>query len=316
MRILILGGTRFLGRRIAEILVENKHDLTLLSRRVSGAPRGARQICAERSAGLEALKGSSFDLVLDFICYNGAGPGEVAAYVTARCYVLISSTWVPRLWNGLRADELAPDSLPTPPNLSAVTLNYLSGKVCAEKAVSRQRKIGNKAVSLRLPIVLGEGDHTGRLDFYRHRLVDGGPLIAVEGGHNRAQIADMEDLAEVLVRWSTEVDIGQLQLWEALPGEGRSVRSVLEQIATSVGSAITMEDVSQEDLLMALPSYLDEEPLWRESSLPITPANVYVSVGMAPAVFGRRTMSRPTVNAQVDGLRAEELRFLASRNAH
>ena len=317
MRILILGGTRFLGRRVAEILVAAGHELTLLSRRSGSVSKGARQICAERGAGLHALKGDQFDLVLDFICHDGDGPVEVAMSIDPVRYVLISSTWVPRLWFGARADELHPGLAPVTTDLPAVTVDYLNGKVLAEQAVASLRKAGRDAVTLRLPIMLAEGDHTGRLDFYRRRFADGGRVIAVDGGHNSAQIAVMDDLAQALVRWVEGTDIGRLPIWEGLPGEGRSVRSILELMATSWGAKAKLMDVPMGELARDLPAYLEQEPFWRETALPVTEANIYAAVGVTPATFGNELQTSVlAASSAVNLLRSEELRFLANRQTH
>lgn len=315
MRILIFGGTRFLGRRVAEVFAAAGHDLTLLSRRPGGAPAGARQICAARGAGLATLQGSRFDLVLDFICYDSNCIDQLAAIIVAERYVLISSTWLPRLWSGSHADELPSGPIPVATQLPSVTLNYLNGKLRAEQALATLRQTGCKAVSLRLPIMLGDGDHTGRLDFYRRRLVDGGPLIAVDGGQNHAQIAVMEDLAQAIARWSTEADIGRFSVWEALPDEGRSVSAIIETMAAAAGVAAQLVDVPVAEVARDLPAYLEQEPFWRESALPLTAANIYAAVGMRPAVFGL-AFSKPTPGDDtIVALRSEELRFLASRHA-
>lgn len=315
MRILILGGTRFLGRRVAEDLAAAGHELTLLSRRPCGALPGARQICAERRAGLVTLQGSRFDLVLDFICYDSAGLEQLAASIVAERYVLISSTWVPRLWSGSSADELASGPTPAAAKLPDVTLNYLSGKLRAEHALAQLRQTGCDAVSLRLPIMLGEGDHTGRMDFYRSRLADGGPLIAVGGGRNHAQIAVMADLAQAIMRWSSETDISRFPVWEALPGAGRSVRTIIESMAAAAGVIATLVDVPVAELTRDLPAYLKQEPFWRESALLVTAANIYAAVGMVPAVFGQDLTTTPPINDAMADLRSEELRFLANRHA-
>ena len=314
MHILILGGTRFFGRRVVEILVAAGHELTLLSRRSVSDFQMVRHICAEKLPGLKILKGSRFDLVLDFICYDGDGPTEVAENVFFKRYIMISSTWVPRLWNGLCADELHAELISPISKLPPVTLSYLRGKVFAEMAVINLRKSGREAVSLRLPIMLGEGDYTGRFDFYRHRFADGGPLIAVAGGKNSAQIAVMDDLAKALVRWVELVDINRLPIWEGLPGEGRSVQSILHQMASSLGVKINLIDVSVTELEINFPFFLDHEPFWRESPLPVTEANIYDAVGLTPAVFGHGlyTLAPNATSANVN-LRLEELRFLANR---
>jgi 2'-hydroxyisoflavone reductase len=314
VRILILGGTRFLGRQVAIILAAVGHELTLLSRRHTDVPSGARQICAERSTGLTILQGSCFDLVLDFICYQSSDLDQLMASISTKRYILISSTWLPRLWSGTRADELITDPTHVASELPDVTLNYLSGKLSVEQALTRLRETGCVAVSLRLPIMLGEGDHTGRFDFYRSRLADGGPLILVDGGENLAQIAVMEDLAQAIARWCIDVDICRFPVWEALPGEGRSIRCIIELMADTAGMTVDLVGVPVAELSRDLSEYLEQEPFWRESSLPVTAANIYSAVGMLPTVFGETFVVPALSDNAKSGLRSKELLFLAKRH--
>lgn len=315
MRVLMLGGTRFLGRRLAEALASAGHELTLLSRREGGAPPGTRQVCAERDAGLAALKGSRFELVLDFICYDGHGPEQVATGIVLERYLLISTTWLPRLWNGDRADEPCPAAGTPRPGLSAATREYLDGKRRAEEAVAALRSRGRDAAPLRLPIVLGAGDHTGRLDFYRRRFADGGPVIAVDGAHNLAQIAEVEDLALNMAQWLGSADLGRFPVWEALPGEGCPTRAILARMATAAGATPELVEVSAAELAQTLPAYLEQEPFWRESALAPTEANLYAALGRSPAAFGH-CPPWPAGVRPADELRPDELRFLAHRHAH
>jgi len=315
MRLLILGGTRFLGWRVVERLAAEGHDLTLLSRRRIMAKLNIRQICAERSVGLAMLKGSYFDLVLDFICYDRTDIDQLIGNIFMESYVLISSTWLPRLWSGSHVDELPKNPI-FRSDIPQVTFNYLLGKLGAEHALVELSKTGCKAVALRLPIILGEGDRTGRLDFYLRRLVDGQPIIAVDGAQNYAQIALMEDLAEVIVCWSTRTDISRYLIWEALPGEGRRVRNILESVATAIGVRMNLIDVSVSELSRELPAYLSHEPFWRESALRLTTSNIYVDVGMVPAIFGPACAKSSLQDCSFDNLRLKELNFLATRHAN
>lgn len=315
MRVLILGGTRFLGLRVAEVLLNLGHDLVVLSRRPGGAPVGACHICADREIGLAKLEGSYFDLVLDFICYDDTGLYQISAYIHTHCYVLISSTWLPRLWAGGCAVELALSSAPGLVHIPKVSFKYLRGKLLAEHALFSLRETGCNAVSLRLPIILGAGDHTGRYEFYLKRLLSGGPLILVDGGHNFAQIAVMEDVAQAIVCWVTQADISMFQVWEALPDAGRSVRAIMEGITAAAGVRAQLIDVPMADLERDFPIYLDREPLWRESSLPITSANIYAAVGIVPAIFGQEFFDSAPSYSPLDDLRKEEFDFLAKRRA-
>lgn len=308
-----MGGTRFLGRAVVKYLAAAGHDLTLISRRREGIPPDVRHVYEERAAGLERLKGGHFNLVIDFICYDEKNIYDIGINITADNYVLVSSTWLPRLWSGNCAIEFPTRPLQPVNELPEVTKHYLSGKLRAELALNTLRKLGCNAVSLRLPIILGEGDHTGRVDFYLRRLVGTDPLILVDGGSNHAQIVSMEDLAQAIILWITKIDISRFLVWEALPGEGESVRKIIETMVTSVGAAVNFVDISIEELSQNLPAYLDKEPFWRETALPLTAANIFSAINMKPIQFGKRITIPANINNATDDLRSLELKFLAGR---
>ena len=308
-----MGGTRFLGQAVVKYLAAAGHGLTLISRRREGIPPNVRHVFEERTAGLERLKGCHFNLVIDFICYNEKNIYDIRVNITADNYVLVSSSWLPRLWSGSCAIELPSRPLQPVNELTKVTEHYLIGKLRAELALNKLRKLGCNAVSLRLPIILGEGDHTGRVDFYLRRLADTDPLILVDGGRNNAQIASMEDLAQTIILWINKIDISRFPVWEALPGEGESVRKIIETMVTSVGAVVNFVDVSVEELTQNLPAFLDKEPFWRETALPLTAANIFSAVNMKPNQFGKHITMPANIDSATDELRSLELKFLAGR---
>lgn len=315
MYVLILGGTRFLGQRVAESMRSAGHNVTTLSRRAGNQFANSTHICAERNAGLKGLFGKRFDLVLDFICYNKNDVLQVGRNILTKRYVLISSTWLPRLWSGRRADELVSCPTAIKGNLPTVTLRYLIGKLGAEHSLESLRTSGCSAVSLRLPIMLGKGDHTDRLNFYLRRLGDAGPVIAVDGGHNNAQIAAIEDSADAIVRWSTEIDINRFRVWEAIPDTGQSVRAIIQAMAAAARVNVHLVDVPAMELADCLPEFLEKEPFWRESALPISSANIFEAAGISPSSFAQKCSIPLREHCETDVLREQELSFLADRLA-
>jgi len=313
MRILIFGGTRFHGKHVASLLIAAGHELVIFSRRRASFPGNLTQICEDRRVGLQALSGENFDVVLDFICHNGEEPAEVARNIRFGIYVLISSTWVPRLWGGRRADESRPKIAAKSKNLVPATIKYLTGKVRAEYALEDLRVFGLKAVTLRLPIILGEGDHTGRFAFYADRFADGGPVILVDGGKNLAQIAVMEDLAKALVSWLVKIDIGRYDIWEALPGNGVPVRDILGQASGGEGRYKCLIDVPMSEIRASIPEYLDVEPFWRETALPVSRANIFTALGLPPESFAFTKAMTIRPEGPISTLRIQELKFLENR---
>jgi nucleoside-diphosphate-sugar epimerase len=295
-RILIVGGTRFVGLRVAEALAE-RHDVTVMSRNPRPIANTTR-VVGDRREGLAALRGQTFDAVIDFIAYDGADVAEAAGLGTA--YLAISSSWVPRL-NGAAADARPADTdALAPASMSAITRRYLLGKSRMERAVAALRE-SRAAAAIRLPILMGAGDHTARADFYRSRLTDGGPVALVDGGRNVAQIVWADDAAHGLQALVEGSGIAARGLWEALPDDGVTVKAFVDLLAGALGVSPPLVDVPVETLREHLPGYLDDEPLWREIALVRSPSNLFLHLGITPtpatdwvhalppsAVLGRR----------------------------
>ncbi len=98
MRILIIGGTRFVGRHITDAALAAGHDVALLHRGCSGAdlfPQ-ATHVTADRDADLGVLRGTRWDATIDVSAYR---PGQVTALAealegNAGHYILISGVSV------------------------------------------------------------------------------------------------------------------------------------------------------------------------------------------------------------------------------
>jgi len=318
LNILIIGGTRFLGKNVVEILCSKGKNVTLVSRRSPSSIDSIEFICDDRIQGINKLNGMQFDIVLDFICYNVEGIRHVFDNIVTSRYVLISSCWVPRLWCGNQANELSQSKIDDLRNhdLPHATQNYLIGKIHAELEVLALRNKGFDAVSLRLPIFLGNEDHTGRLDFYRSRFIDGNPVILVNGGSNLAQIAWVNDMAEAIVSWLELADIGSLPIWEALPDEGKTVRSILVKIAnTVVSTQANLVDIKLSNLKDNFSEYLKNEPFWRELAFPITNSNILKFIGMQSTDITKWGLEKKMPSSKMNHLRYKELKFLENRKS-
>lgn len=301
MQILVLGGTRFTGRALVECLLDAGHRVTIGSRRPQAAPAGAATIAGERAHILDQLGDRVFEATIDFICYTADGPHQVYDAIDPGAYICVSSTWVPRL----QAHRV--------PLLQA-TECYLAGKKGAEDAVANLRDAGHDATVLRLPVILGAGDHTARLDFYRRRLRRKQPLIVIDGGHNLAQITWKDDAARVIARWLERGDGARHRVWEALADDGAAVRTIIADIAAAEGVTPHLLTVSSTDLARELPSYLDDEPLWREAPVPRTRANLFDVTGIAPTPRGDwlAELAGTPPSAGIGAVPEAECRFLAA----
>lgn len=262
MKVLVIGGTRFFGRALVECLARDGAEVAVLSRRAP-ATQNVEWIEAERTAGLARLRGRRFDAAVDALCYRKGDLAAVLEVVDAPVHAVISTAWL----------GAAPDPI------LEVTSNYLRGKQEVEVELMEARRQGRSCVAVRPPIMLGHGDHTGRLAFYCHRIASGGPVLAIDGGANVAQIAWHEDVATALAAALARPGFADAAIREALPDEGRTVRRWIETLAGALGVA---PDIVAKPAREVAPDYLEREPLWRERAQKRTRDNLFAFAKFTP----------------------------------
>lgn len=310
MKILLLGGTRFAGRAVAARLLRAGHQVTVSSRRPEQAPAGAVTIGGERGDVLARLSGNrDYEVVIDFTAYDEAAAAQAIAALPTAAYLLISTTWLTRCIPEQRVDARVPVPCIVPDNLPEVTHRYLLGKAGAERSVVAAREAGRPAAVLRLPIMGGAGDHTGRLDFYRRRLCDGGPMLLVDGGENRSTLLWSRDAADGLSHALAAGRLFEHAILDGIPDEGHRVRDVLAMIAQAEGCPLRPRPVAAEVMGSLLPAYLEQEPLWREQASAPGSANLFELSGHRPhplVEWLAKVIAAQPPRAETDGLRARE----------
>ncbi|CQR54844.1 NAD-dependent epimerase/dehydratase family protein [Paenibacillus riograndensis] len=177
--ILVLGGTRFFGKRLVERLFQDADtQVTILTRGITKDGFGSRvnRLNVDRTdakALAEAVRDTVWDVVYDNICFS---PDEAAAASrifaeTAKRYILTSSLSVYDPGPGiLREADFDPLSFPL--RLGAKEdFNYQEGKRLAETVLLTQAAF--PAAAVRFPIVLGTDDYTKRLHFHIEHVLEG-----------------------------------------------------------------------------------------------------------------------------------------------
>jgi 2'-hydroxyisoflavone reductase len=178
MRVLILGGSQFLGRAIATHACAAGHDVTCATRGLAGPiASGARFVRIDRDApdGLDPLTRVAFDAVVGVSRH----PGQVRRAVAALrrpsvhwTFVSTVSVYADNRTPGQRADtaSLRP---PTAPEIEVGTdETYGAAKVACEQAV------GDDAFICRAGLIVGPEDPTGRFTYWPARLARGGEVLA------------------------------------------------------------------------------------------------------------------------------------------
>lgn len=236
MRLLILGGTQFLGRAIAARALALGHDVTCAARGVAGAvPNGARFIRVDRDEadGLAPLAGEAFDAVVDVSRHPGQVRRAVAALKPRTAhwtFVSTVSVYADNRTTGQRADT-APLRAPIAPEIDHSTEEtYGAAKVACEQAV------GEDAFICRAGLIVGPEDPTGRFTYWPARLDRGGEVLAPGTPDDPVQFIDVRDLAQWIVH------AAQTRLTGCLDGIGPSFArgDFLAQCAGAVGSNCTL----------------------------------------------------------------------------
>ncbi|MBV9565873.1 MAG: NAD-dependent epimerase/dehydratase family protein [Bradyrhizobium sp.] len=236
MRLLILGGSQFLGRAIAAHACAIGHDVTCAARGLSGPiASGARFVRIDRDAsdGLEPLANDAFDAVVDVSRHPGQVRRAVAALKPRAghwTFVSTVSVYADSQTPGQRADT-APLRAPTAPDVEHSTDQIYGGaKVACEQAV------GEDAFICRAGLIVGPEDPTGRFTYWPARLFRGGEVLAPGAPEDAVQFVDVRDLAEWIVRAAEARLIG---VYDGI-GPTQSRGALLAACAAAVGSSATL----------------------------------------------------------------------------
>ena len=204
MKVLVIGGTLFIGRSLVEALVKAGHEVSVLHRKPKhDFSRRVENLMADRNdaASLrEALDGRRFEVVFDnaYDWERGTTAAQVEATVRAvghrlQRYIFMSS--VAAYGDGLNHK----DSDPLAPEYHADS--YCSNKATTERLLFRMHaQTGLPLVTFRPPFVYGPNNPYYREQFFWDRLRAGRPIVIPGDGHRLMQFAYVNDVVEALVR--------------------------------------------------------------------------------------------------------------------
>jgi 2'-hydroxyisoflavone reductase len=193
-----LGGTKFLGRAIAEDALARGHELTLFNRGQTdpGLFPEAEQLRGDRKLDLSALEGRRWDAVIDT---SGYVPADVRASAQllreSGRYVFVSSVSAYADFSTGPTEESPVGELDGMPvdELAADYSNYGPLKALCEAEV--EQVFDERALIVRPGLIVGPHDPTGRFTYWAQRLDRGGEILAPGPEDRRAQFVDVRDLA-------------------------------------------------------------------------------------------------------------------------
>jgi len=198
MRLLVLGGTHFLGRHVVTAALERGHEVATFTRGVSGEPPGGvRALHGDRddpAALPTALDGWAPELVVDTSCQTRAAATNAAAALGGvHGYAFVSSLNAYANWPpgplGREEDE---------PTWTTDEDSYGPVKAFAEREIGAA--VGGGFLTARAGLIVGPYDNIHRLGWWLERISRGGRVVVpVEGLDQPIGLVDARDLAGWLV---------------------------------------------------------------------------------------------------------------------
>ena len=261
MKLLLLGGPKFLGRAVADAALERGHELTFFNRGRTNPELypEAEKLVGDRDGGLAPLAGRTWDAVVDtsgYVPHVVRASAEALAGSGLYCFVSSVSVYadfgrpvdedspVAELGDGT-IDELAPDFS-----------NYGALKALCEKTVSDV--FGGRALNVRPGLIVGPHDPTGRFTYWPHRVARGGEILAVAPPERPTQFVDVRDLGEWVV---DACERGLAGTFNAT-NDGVGWGELLDSCGTVTGAGAEITWVSEEFLLENEVGQWMDVPLW------------------------------------------------------
>jgi 2'-hydroxyisoflavone reductase len=199
MRLLILGGTKFLGRHVADAALRAGHEVTLFTRGLTnpGLFADAEHLHGDRDGNLAALAGRTWDVVVDT---SGYVPRVVAASTDAidtGHYIFISSisAYARMAQVGTTEDAAV---LQAPADCEDVGEHYGGLKALCEQVVAR--RFPDRHLNVRAGLIVGPHDPTDRFTYWARRIAMPGPVLAPALAERPVQLIDARDLADWIVQ--------------------------------------------------------------------------------------------------------------------
>jgi nucleoside-diphosphate-sugar epimerase len=230
MKLLVLGGTRFLSREVAVQAVARGWDVTCACRGESGpVPDGATHLPWDRADDVptEVAQGR-WDAVVDVTRLPSQARRAVEA--TAGAHWVFVSTISVYADNASPAMEPLLDPITDDVDLSVDPEAYGGMKVACEQVVQSGAA---SSVVVRPGLIVGPGDPTGRFSYWPQRLARGGEVLAPGRPDDVVQVIDVRDLAAWLLVLAEARTTG---VYDAV-GEPMPFAALLADVAEGVGNA-------------------------------------------------------------------------------
>jgi 2'-hydroxyisoflavone reductase len=201
VRVLVLGGTLFLGRHVVEAALDRGDDVAIFNRGRTNAGLfpAVEHLRGDRDAGdLDSLRGREWDAIVDTSARVPRWVRDIAriAADTGAHYTFVSSISVYRDLSAPGVREDAPVHALEDETVEEISdaVTYGALKALCERTL--EDELPRRTLSVRAGLIVGPYDNTGRFTYWVHRIARGGEVLAPEPRDQPVQFVHARDLAD------------------------------------------------------------------------------------------------------------------------
>jgi len=269
LKILILGGTGFLGPAVVEIALTRGHQVTLFNRGKTNPELfpDVPRLVGDRFGDLAALETGEWDVVVDNTGYIPSTVRDSAQLLASRAgqYIFISSISVYADFSQPGNNENSPVGVLTPEEVAAAQsmkditgANYGPLKALCEQEAENAFPL--RCCNIRPGLIVGPMDRSDRFTYWPVRIAKGGEVLCPDQPDVVTQVIDVRDLARFIVHCAEENTVG---VYNATSPPGQLTMGELFDTCRAVsGSDATFTWVSAEFLEENEVSAWSDMPVW------------------------------------------------------
>jgi 2'-hydroxyisoflavone reductase len=260
VKLLIIGGTVFLGRHLVNSALARGHEVTLFNRGKSNPELfpNVEKIHGDRTTDLAMLRGRQWDVVIDTCGYAPRYIRETLEVLADSIahYTFISTVSVYSDPSPVGMDESSPVAVLEKDTEEITGETYGALKALCEQVA--EAAMPGRVLNVRAGLLVGPFDYSGRFPYWIKRIAQGGEVLAPGRPERVTQIIDTRDLADWNILMAEKRHVGTLNV----TGNPVPMGELLQMCKTVTGSDAKLTWVDQDFLEQNEVTPWQELPIW------------------------------------------------------
>ncbi|MEH7154847.1 NAD-dependent epimerase/dehydratase family protein [Neobacillus drentensis] len=281
MKILVLGGSRFLGKTFVDEALKRNHEVTIFNRGIqSPGIKDVEILTGNRFGNLKALQNRYWDAVLDtsgFIPYTVQNTTNLLRDQVQH-YTFISSISVYKDWIQENLDENYPVLEMSMEEANQLSMDadgpiyqyYGHFKALCEQIA--EKNMPGRVLNIRAGQLIGPNDYTDRVPYWVNRIAKGGKVLVPGNPNRRVQIIDNKDLANWILNMEEKLSAGTFNATG--PDYPLTKKEFVDACIKVTGSNADVVWAEEQFLLDRKVAPWTEMPLWVPENSPLSSESV------------------------------------------